>query len=247
MTSTRIGYARCSTDKQDLAAQQAALVELGVKPDRIYTDRGLTGTHRARPGLDQALAGEKPTLVIFAEKRRPLPDPVYADGVRVLIARTRRNHPEALDPRIKSHNFLNNILARIEGDRALYHEVILRNLEGQLAEGTVSNLFFVVEGVLCTPGVSMGILDGITRETVIRIALKEGLRVKEGKFRPGDLKAADEAFICSSLQEIVPVVGVGKETIAAGRVGHWTRKLMDAYSEMVDQYVQREKAVTGDE
>jgi len=99
----------------------------------------------------------------------------------------------------------------------------------------------VSSGELCTPAVQGGMLDGITREAVIRVALKSGLKVREAKFMPGDLKAADEAFISSSLMEIMPVTRVGKENIAAGRVGHWTKKLMTGYRDMVDEFVRKEK------
>lgn len=202
---------------------------------RISVTRGPGGL-----GLDPSLC-EKPTFVIYAHEMNQWPSDYYENGVSVKIAVTRRNHPHSLDPRIKSHNFLNNILARIEADRNEYFEVIIRNLEGHLAEGTVSNLFFVYQGELCTPAVEVGILDGITREAVIRVALESGLKVREAKFRPGDLKTADEAFISSSLMEIMPVTRVGDENIAAGRVGHWTKKLMAGYRDMVDEFVKKEK------
>ena len=94
---------------------------------------------------------------------------------------------------------------------------------------------------MCTPAVQVGILDGITREAVIRVALEAGLKVREAKFRPGDLKSADEAFISSSLMEIMPVTRVGGENIATGRVGHWTKKLMAGYRDMVDDFVKEER------
>jgi len=240
-------------EHMDRLERSADLVALSLPLDREAVRAALGETLRANGLTDAAvrisvtrgpgalgidpLLCERPTFVIFAEPRRPLPPEAYEEGVRVAIAKVRRNHPASLDPRIKSHNFLNNILARIEADRALYHEVVLRNLEGQLTEGTVSNLFFVEEGVLCTPSVQAGILDGITRETVIRLARSAGLKVKEGRFRPGNLEGADEAFLSSSLQEIVPVTGMNNETIGTGRVGAWTKKLMSAYRQYVAAYV----------
>ncbi len=187
-------------------------------------------------GLDPDLC-ERPTFVIYAHPFTNYPAELYEQGVRVMIARTRRNHREALNPQIKSHNFLNNILAKIESKEGGYFEAILRNIEGHLAEGTVTNVFFVKHGILCTPDIEVGLLDGITRSLLLRLALEIGMKVREGRFRPGDIKNADEVFISNSLMEVMPVVYVGTEMIAAGKVGHWTERLLEAYRQAVREHI----------
>lgn len=195
-------------------------------------------------GLDPDLCA-KPTFVIYAHPFNSYPEEYFENGVKVMISKVRRNHPETLDPAIKSHNFLNNILAKIEAKRGDYFEAIMRNLEGQIAEGTISNLFFIKHDTLCTPHLKTGILDGITREIIIRLAMSLGMNVREDKFRPGDLQTADEAFISNSLMEIMPVTHVGDEIIAGGHVGHRTKELLAAYRNSVAEYV-AERASKGE-
>jgi len=192
-------------------------------------------------GLDPDLCG-RTTFVIYAHPFESYPEELYEQGVRIMIAKTRRNYREALNPQIKSHNFLNNILAKIESKQGDYFEAIMRNLEGHLAEGTVTNVFFIKHGILCTPAVEVGILDGITRELLILLGLEAGMKVREGRFRPGDIKNADEVFISNSLMEVMPVTHVGTELIAAGKVGHWTRLLLDGYRARVQTYVESRRA-----
>jgi len=214
--------------------------ELSDASVRVSVTRG-----HGELGLDPDLC-EKPTFVIYAHQFKSYPDEYFENGVKVMIAKTRRNHPETLDPAIKSHNFLNNILAKIEAKRGDYFEAVMRNLEGQIAEGTISNIFFVKHDTLCTPHLKIGILDGITREIIIHLALSLGMSVKEDRFRPGELQSADEVFISNSLMEIMPVTHVGNEIIASGHVGHRTKALLTAYRNTVAGYV-AERASKGDQ
>jgi len=184
-------------------------------------------------GLDPALC-PKPTFVVIAEEFRGYPDKYYSEGVKFIIAKTRRNLREALNPKIKSLNFLNNILAKIEAkDRGAYESVML-NAEGFIAEGTVCNIFFVKDNILCTPSVDAGVLDGITRELVIDLAKGTGMQVTEGNFLPQDLFSASEVFFTNTTSEVMPVSQV-EDVIYP--VGDLTKSLRIRYREKVKKFL----------
>jgi branched-chain amino acid aminotransferase len=199
---------------------------------RITVSRG-----KGPIGLDPGLCGE-PTLIVFAEQFRPYPESLYREGVKLIIAGTRRNLVAAIDPKIKSLNFLNNILAKIEAKEKGAYEAVMLNGEGFITEGTVSNIFFVAGGALCTPSAESGILDGITRELVIGLALREGIEVREGKFRPEELLGASESFFTNTTSEVMPVSAVGEKKY---RVGEITKRLRQRYRDYVEEYIRRNK------
>ncbi len=188
-------------------------------------------------GLDPELC-PKPTFVIIAYPFKGHPKGNYQRGVKVTIVNTRRNFKGALDPRIKSLNFLNNILAKIEAKRSGAYEAIMLNYRGYIAEGTISNVFFVKDGLLCTPEIGVGILDGITRRLIIDIARERGIGISEGRFRLDDIYKAQEVFISSTTMEVMPVVEVDDIKISA-RPGRITRMLHKAYKEKVEEYIRK--------
>jgi branched-chain amino acid aminotransferase len=189
---------------------------------RITVSRG-----RGDIGLDPDLCPE-PTVMIISRELREYPPEYYKKGISVIIAKTRRNLREAIDPRIKSLNFLNNILAKIEAKKLGAYEAIMLNVNKKLAEGTISNVFFTIDGMLCTPSVSCGILDGITRGIVIGLAKKQGIRVKEGKFTKEDLYCAEEVFITNTTMEVMPVSGVDDREYGVGSTAKLLRRLYRA-------------------
>ena len=130
-------------------------------------------------GLDPALC-KSPTFIVMAHEFKDYPKASYEEGLRLIISSVRRNLKEALNPQIKSLNFLNNILAKIEAIKADVDEALMLNADGFLAEGTISNVFFVKDGILCTPSVECGILDGITRTIVLELASRNCITSKEG-------------------------------------------------------------------
>ncbi|MEK6605844.1 MAG: aminotransferase class IV, partial [Nitrospirota bacterium] len=186
---------------------------------RITVSRG-TG----EIGLDPALC-KAPTLVIIAKPFQPYPESIYAEGVSVIVARTRRNLPEALPPQVKSLNFLNNILAKMEAKAAGAHEALMLNHRGDITEGTTSNVFVVQEGRLRTPSVECGILDGITRELVLQLASELGIPSEETRLTVEDLMRAEECFLTNTTQEVLPVTRVDGRMIGDGRPGGTTRRL----------------------
>ena len=184
-------------------------------------------------GLDPDLCKE-PTFVVITEDFREYPGHLYSDGVKLVIAKTRRNLVSAINPRIKSLNFLNNIFAKMEAKEGGAYEAVMLNAEGLIAEGTVSNIFFVKDNVLCTPALDVGVLDGITREMVISLAKKNAIRVSEGKFYPADLFNASEVFFTNTTSEIMPVSQVELITYKPGEVA---KSLHALYKEEVSSYV----------
>jgi branched-chain amino acid aminotransferase len=183
-------------------------------------------------GLDPALC-PAPTMVIAAKPFHDYPAEYYEDGVRVAIVKTRRNHPLALDPSIKGTNFLNNILAKIEAIKAGAYEGIMLNWKGQVAEGTISNIFLVKKGVLYTPHLDTGILKGVTRDLVLRLARRIKVPSSETAVLPRSLYAAEECFITNTTMEIMPVTIIDKRSVGSGRPGPVTSALHQAYRKEV--------------
>ena len=187
-------------------------------------------------GLDPALC-PAPTMVILTRPFKDYPPELYANGVAVAIVQTRRNHPLALDPAIKGTNFLNNILAKIESLKTGAYEGIMLNWKGYVAEGTISNIFTVKKGVLHTPHLVTGILEGITRDLVLHLARKEKIPTREMLMRPKDLVKADECFITNTTIEVLPVTTVDGHLVGSGRPGPITQRLMQTYREEVQHHV----------
>ncbi len=197
---------------------------------RITVSRG-----KGPIGLDPDLCRE-PTFVVIAEQFREYPEQCYRHGITLIIARTRRNLKDALDPRIKSLNFLNNILARIEAKERGAYEAVMLNAEGFISEGTVSNIFFVRDDILCTPSPDVGILDGITRELIIGLAKRNGIGVKEGEFYPDDLFHSSEVFFTNTTAEVMPVSQAEDREFDVGEI---TRSLRRLYREEVAEYIRK--------
>jgi branched-chain amino acid aminotransferase len=156
-------------------------------------------------------------------------------GIAVVVSKVRRNSPRALDPSIKSGNFLNNILAFKDAKDAGAHEALLCNAEGYLAEGTTSNVFVVKREFVWTPH-AYGILDGITRAVLFEAAAKEGIPLGETNIPPEALFSADEVFITSSIKGVVPVVRVNGRTVGSGTRGPVTKRLQDLYARRVAEH-----------
>jgi len=200
---------------------------------RLTVSRG-----RGPIGLDPSLCAE-PTVVIVAQELKEYPGSLYKNGIHLIISETRRNSKEAIDPHIKSLNFLNNILAKIEAKKKGAYEAIMLNVNGHLAEGTISNIFFYKDNMLCTPSAECGILDGITRGVVIELARTEGMRVREGKFTVKDIYAAGEVFLTNTTMEVMPVSNIDDRRYTVGSVSKLLRKL---YREEVNAYISDVKA-----
>jgi branched-chain amino acid aminotransferase len=175
----------------------------------------------------------KPQVFIIADAISLYPAEMYEKGMEIVTASTIRNHPNALNPRIKSLNYLNNIMAKLEAIRAGVPEAIMLNHVGEVAECTADNIFVIERGRLRTPPRSAGILAGITRATVIDLARQAGIIVAEETLTRHDVYAACEMFLTGTGAEIIPVTKVDGRPIGTGSPGPVTRRLREKYHELV--------------
>ena len=157
----------------------------------------------------------QPRLIVIADQLRMVGERVRREGAQVIIASTRRLPPDGLDPRIKSLNYLNHVLARIEANRAGADEAILLNAQGRATEGTVDNLFIVKQGVLRTPPVSDGALAGITRALLLELARERSIPTEEASLTAYDLHCADECFLSGTGAELIPVRNIDGRDMSA--------------------------------
>jgi branched-chain amino acid aminotransferase len=219
------------TSKEELAQSVIATLAANDIQDgyiRLVVTRG-AGTL----GLDPNRTSD-PQVIIITDRITLYPDEYYQNGLKIVTVATRRNHPDALSPRIKSLNYLNNILAKIEGLQAGCVEALMLNHRDEVAECTGDNIFLVKDGVLVTPSTDAGILEGITRQAVIELAVEAGTEVQERTLFMEDVYGADECFLTGSAAEVVPVVQVDESQIGNGTPGPITRDLMKRFRALVN-------------
>ena len=175
-------------------------------------------------GLDPRKC-KTPTIFIIVGKIALYPEDFYKKGLAIVVSKIKRNHPEALDPKIKSLNYLNNILAKIDAIDAGSEEAIMLSLDGYVAECTGDNIFMVTGGKLITPESGIGALEGITQKIVIEIAIETGIEVEYKKVKMDDLLLSEECFLTGTAAEIIPVVKIDGNNIGRGRPGKITQNL----------------------
>ncbi len=185
-------------------------------------------------GIDPAKTAD-PQVIIIADHIEMYPRELYEKGMEIVTAATIRNHPAALNPRIKSLNYLNNILAKLEGKRAGCMEALMLNHVGEVAECTADNIFIVKRGELHTPPVHAGILEGVTRNAILELAEQAGIACHQPTMSRHDVYTADECFLTGSGAEVIPVVKVDSRTIGKGLVGPVTKQLSEAFHRLVRQ------------
>ncbi len=178
-------------------------------------------------GLDPRKCS-KPSIIIIADKIALYPRELYEKGLDLMTVATVRNHPEALNPQLKTLNYLNNILAKIEAVNAGVNEAILLSPQGYVTECTGENIFLLKENTVVTSPPYVGILKGITRGAVMKIAAKMGFQVQETVFTRHELYTADEVFLTGTAAEIVPVVKIDNRTIGDGKPGKVTTRFLKA-------------------
>uniref|UniRef100_UPI00356587BA aminotransferase class IV n=1 Tax=Pontiella sp. TaxID=2837462 RepID=UPI00356587BA len=179
-------------------------------------------------GLNPYLC-EKAEIIIIAAKIQLYPQELYDNGLRIVTVGTVRNHPEAINPRIKSLNYLNNVMAKIEAINAGCMECLMLNHKGEVAEASGDNVFVVKNGVLTTPPSTCGALEGLTRNKVMEIARAAGYEVREAPMARYDLYVADEVFLTGTAAEIISVVDIDKREIGDGKPGKITSQLAELY------------------
>jgi len=182
-------------------------------------------------GLDPRKTSD-PQVIVIVDDISLYPPELYENGMEICTASTIRNHPNAVNPRIKSLNYLNNILAKIEAVRAGCLEALMLNHVGEVAECTGDNVFLIKRGVLKTPPLEAGILEGITRNAVLELARAADIPSQETALTRHDVYAADECFLTGSAAEVIPVVKCDGRPIGNGKPGPMTRQLRELFHQL---------------
>lgn len=185
-------------------------------------------------GLDPTKTSD-PQVIIIADHIELYPKHLYETGLEIITAATMRNHPAAMSSRVKSLNYLNNIMAKIEGKLAGCSEALMLNHRGEVAECTGDNIFIVRRGELLTPPIDAGILEGITRNAIIELASTMGIVCHQTPFTRHDIYVAEECFLTGSAAEVIPVIKLDSRPIGTGTVGDVTRRLSQAFHQLVRQ------------
>lgn len=202
---------------------------------RIIVTRG-----EGEIGMDTGLANS-PNTIIICKKLNTHPKSYYEDGVKLTLSEVLRNAPRAMDPNIKSGNYLNNVLAYRKASISDAHESIMLNASGQVTECTTSNIWMVKGEQIFTPPIEAGLLKGITREKILSLNGIDNLEIKEEHFSFDELTLADEVFITSSTREIMPATSIDEISIGSGSVGPITKKLMTEYKNQVKDYIRKNR------
>ena len=177
-----------------------------------------------------------PQVIIIADTISLYPEEHYENGLKLITAATIRNHPAALSPRIKSLNYLNNIMAKVEATDAGCLEAVMLNHKGEVSECTGDNLFLVKKGQLLTPPLDAGILAGITRETVMELAVAAGIEVIERPLTKHDVYIANECFLTGTAAEVIPATSLDQRPIGDGQPGPVTKQLRAAFQEFTKTF-----------
>lgn len=230
--SARAIYLEIPLAKQEMVEAVKKTIETNKRHDgyiRLVVSRG-AGTL----GLDPRKTTD-PQVIIIADDISLYPKELYDNGLTLATASTIRNHPNAVNPRIKSLNYLNNILAKIEGHQAGCVEALMLNHKGEVAECTGDNIFIVKHGVLRTPPSDAGILEGVTRNAIIELARADNIPVQELALTRHDIYTSDECFLTGTAAEVIPVVKCDTRVIGTGRPGPVTKKLRERYQALTQQ------------
>ena len=230
--SARAIYLEIPLGPQQMAEAVEATVRANAKQEgyiRLVVTRG-----GGSLGLDPRRTSD-PQVIIIVDDISLYPAEYYEKGLEVITASIIRNHSGALNPRIKSLNYLNNILAKIEAVRAGCQEAIMLNHNGEVAECTGDNIFVVKRGALRTPHLAAGILEGVTRDAVIDLAREAKIPVQEMALTRHDVYSADECFLTGTAAEVVPVVKVDGRPVGNGKPGPLTRQLRERFHQLARQ------------
>ena len=207
---------------------QAVLDTVAANEERDAYVRLVVSRGPGDLGIDPANCS-KPTVVIICAQIKLYPKELYETGAAIVTSSVRRIPIQCLDPRIKSLNYLNNIMAKLDARRAGALEAVMLNHQGRVAECTADNLFFYAGGTLKTPDLMNGALPGITRATVLELGQEMSMPTEEGNYGLHDLYNADEVFLTGTGAEIMPVIAVDGRVVGTGKPGPVTKRLLDAF------------------
>lgn len=196
---------------------------------RLVVTRGIGNL-----GLNPAQC-KRPSVIIIATTIALYPKEVYETGLTVVTCATRRTNPAALNPAVKSLNYLNNVMARIEANLAGADEALMLNEAGNVAECTADNVFIIKHGEIFTPPIAAGALRGITRSVVFEIAAEQGLKIRETDITRHDVFVADECFLTGTAAELIPVIKADGRPIGDGKPGPITARMVGRFRELTRQ------------
>jgi branched-chain amino acid aminotransferase len=222
-----LAFEQIPTD-DELVEQIRRTLAANDMTDGVHIRLTLTRGVKITSGMDPRLNRSGPTLIVLAEHKPPVYDP---GGITLVTSSMRRPTPDVLDPKIHSNNLLNSILAKIEANVAGADDAVLLDSSGFIAETNATHLFFVLDGVLCTP-TTRACPEGITRATVLRLAVEVGVPTEVGDFPLTRLYSAGEAFATGTMGELTPVLAVDGRRIGSGGTGPLTKQLSAAYAEL---------------
>ncbi|MDO5554932.1 MAG: branched-chain-amino-acid transaminase [Planctomycetia bacterium] len=236
--SAKALFIEIPVSKEDMAKAIYDTLKANEQVDayiRLIVTRGV-GTL----GLDAHLCGT-PQIIVITRSLQLYSSSLYEEGIKIVTASTVRMPANSLNPRVKSLNYLNNILAKIEGHNVGCEEALMLNHQGNVAECTGDNIFVVRNGKLLTPPIDACILEGITRNAVIEVAKSMGLEVLEANFTRHDVYCADECFLTGSAAELIPVVEVDGRSLGSGKPGPVTKAILAAFRELVAAETQQQR------
>jgi branched-chain amino acid aminotransferase len=222
-----ISWAKVPVDLSSLCREALAQDDLTDALIRIVLTRG-NGDETLYPGT-----GESPTLMVIPREFHGHPAEKYEKGIRAVVVSVRRNSTLALPPRIKSINLLNNILARREALERGADEPILLSPEGHLSESCSANVFFVAQGIVKTPDLSVGLLRGITRRVVLDLVKKLGLPLEEGFYPAEALNSAEEVILTSTTREVISVTSLDGRPVGSGKPGPISKSLLAEFRKLL--------------
>ncbi|PIV19342.1 MAG: branched-chain-amino-acid transaminase [Elusimicrobia bacterium CG_4_10_14_3_um_filter_49_12_50_7] len=227
--SAKVIMLQMPVDKKKMSDDIKAVLRANSLSDayiRVVVTRGVGDL-----GLDPRKC-PKASYFIIADKISLYPDEFYENGLEIATVSTRRNIPESLNPRVKSLNYLNNIMAKIEGTQRAVPEALMLNAQGYVAECTGDNIFIIRDAVITTPPASAGALLGVTQEAVIELAGKRKIEVRKELFTRYCVFTADECFLTGTAAEVIPVVALDGRKIGSGKPGDITLKLIADYRKL---------------
>jgi branched-chain amino acid aminotransferase len=230
--SARAIYLEIPLTPEQMAEAIVATVRANAKQDGYI--RAVVTRGSGSLGLDPRKTTD-PQVIVIVDDITLYPPELYEHGMEIVTAATIRNHPNAVNPRVKSLNYLNNVMAKVEGVRAGCQEALMLNHKGEVAECTGDNVFLVRHGVLKTPPLDAGILEGVTRNAVIELAGAADIPVQETPLTRHDVYTADECFLTGTAAEVIPVVKCDGRVIGSGKPGPITRQLRERFHALTRQ------------
>ena len=223
-------------EKEMLKSIEAFRAQKGHENDEAYV-RIIVSRGSGKIGFGLKNLETETLYAIIVEPLSQFPNKDFNEGLKLQISNRMRNHPNTVDPAMKSGNYLNNLLAYLSAAKEGYDDALMLDHQGFMTEGTTFNIFYVNRGIVATPPLDVGILDGVTRRAVIALCIELGIPCREVRFPREYLYKADEVFVSSSLKEVFPVLQLDQYKINKGKPGPITTKLKNAFDALVKKEI----------